>query len=127
VSVRSKLNQLSKALEYYKEGEPLPISIADIYFIMGACDRLLISVDKLEESYKTDVAAVNEEVNRFRGKWKASRKVSTRLNNEVMALRQVMKQASKLSFWRKTSSLKAALKSYEGGKKKFGSADEKIE
>lgn len=118
-TLRSKLARIEKSLESYEEGQPLPISLSDIFFVIGACSSLLNNIENMEASYKRDMKAASHDVDRFRDKWKESRKICTRLDNERMSLRAVKKEAESLSWWRGSKGLSAALQSYDRSIKKF--------
>lgn len=117
--LKFKLDKISDALEKYKDGEPLPISVSDIHFILGSCNKLLSNIGKLEKTYKDDMMAAGIEVAKFRDKWKEARQISTKLDSERMYLRQVSIQAENLSSWRKSKKLKLALNTLNAAKKKF--------
>ena len=124
--LRFKLQKLTDSLDNYEVGQPLPIKIADIHFVIGACNQLLKNVNKLENSYKTDLKAASKDTDKFRKKWKESRGISTRLNNEIMSLKQVLNECKKMSGWRKSKRLKLLMKLYEASKKKFSNPTEPV-
>lgn len=117
--LKFKLDKIADALEEYKDGEHLPISVSDIHFVLGSCKQLLSNVGKLEKSYKDDMMAAAVEVDKFRNKWKEARKISGKLDTELGYHRQVSREAEKLSWWQKSSKIKMVLKSLASAKKKF--------
>lgn len=111
--LRSRLSRLNALLDNFKEGQPLPISLADIHYVFGACGILLKNIDTVEESYKRDMEIASNEVQRFRNKWKEARKLSVILDGRITRMKQIILEAKKLSWWRKTSPLKAHIKGLE--------------
>lgn len=111
--LREKITRIGIALDNYQEGKPLPVSLADLHFLIGASSTLLSNINKLESTYKIDLAAASSDVEKFRDRWKDARAVSTRRDNDVMSGRQVITHARNLSWWRKTKPLKLALASYD--------------
>jgi hypothetical protein len=119
--IREKLDRMAESLDNFEEGKTLPISIGDIQFIIGACNHLLSSVERHEQTYKRDVMEVGVDRDKFRDKWKEARQISTRLGNERMALLQVLNQARLV--WIKPKALKSAIASYDTRSKTFHKAD----
>jgi hypothetical protein len=115
---------MADALEDFKPGKPLPIKISDIHFLIGACNKLIGNLVKLEESYKTDINAANAETDKFREKWKEARKISTKLDTELGYHRTVVAEANKMSEWRLSKRLRLALKTLEFAKRKFVKSDD---
>ena len=118
--VRNKLKELEDKLDKYdpESGEKLPISLKDIYFILGACDGLERSATELEEAYTRDTAMLMQDVTKFRNKWKEARKLCVKQDNKIMRYKSVIETAKKLPFWRKSKALNAELKMTENFEKK---------
>ena len=117
-TLATKISTMRLALENYKSGQPLPISINEIHFILGACDQLLSNIEKLEKSYKTDIGYAAKEVEKFRDKWKAARHLCTRQDNKIMAYRHIIATVKRLSWWRKSKDIKKQLASLARFEKK---------
>lgn len=112
-SLEMKLNKITLALESFEEGKPLPISLHDINFLLGACSQLAINQDKLEESYKNDMGVATAEVVKFRNKWKQARQISVRLNENLTKHKQIATAAKNLSWWRSSKEVKRVLGSLD--------------
>ena len=109
-TIKEKIAKIEKALDAYKGGsEPLPITVNDIYFIIGACSELIQNVKNLESSYKSDFIRLNEDLEKFRNKWKEARQIASNLNMKIHRLTAVMTHVKNLSWWRKSKALKKEL------------------
>ena len=107
--IEQKINKISVALETFEEGKPLPISVADIHFVVGACTQYAINQEKLEETYKRDMETATSELTKFRDKWKVSRKHSVRLDEKITKYKQVVEAAKKLVWWQRSKGLQKQL------------------
>lgn len=116
--VKDEIKRLELALNQYEEGKPLPISIADIHFIIGACSRLLDSADHWEKTYQTDINKLNEDVSKFRNKWKTARNICVKLDNQTMIHKQILREVENLKWWQKSKKLKLVLQSFYRSQKK---------
>lgn len=124
--LRSKLNRLTVILEEHEQGQPLPIQLKDIFFIFGACSRLLTNIDKLEETYKNDMEVACSEVDRFRTRWKEARRLCVKQDNRIMIYRQLADVCENLSWWRQSKEIKDILAQLEKAKKKFNEDKENL-
>jgi len=116
--IKKKMDKISTALDGFEEGKPLPISVNDIYYLLGCASQLLKDVENLEKAYKRDFMQLNQDVDKFREKWKEARQISVRLDGYIMKYKSIMTHVKKLSWWRKTKGLKLELKSFERLEKK---------
>lgn len=111
--LQRKMNKVENALEDFKEGEPLPISINDIHFLVGACQTLLSQVRKLTEAYKTDFIRLNEQADNLREDYRKARMMVCRHDQIMAKYKQVIKQVKLLPHWRRSKGLRLELASLE--------------
>ncbi len=109
--IEQKLNKISHALDTFEEGKPLPISVADIHYIVGAATKLSEMVTRSELAYKADIKKRNEEVEKYKAKYQEARHISCKLTETIHAGRRVIEAATMLSWWRRSKELTSHLES----------------
>ena len=107
--IARRLNKIERALDDYQEGEKLPISINDIYYVLGACDQLLKDLSRTQRAYQSDFQKLNAQVVKWQTEHKKVRKLVVRQDELITKYRQVIRQVMKMK--RPTKSVKLELKS----------------
>jgi len=116
--IKKKISQMSAALENFEAGKPLPIAIEDIHFLLGCSTRLLKELRQLEVAYNRDFISLNEELDKFRSKWKEARKISVVLNERLSKYTAIIEIIKTLPWWMKSRRLKLELESLANLEKK---------
>lgn len=111
--IQTKIERLSNALDNYIEGEQLPISINDIYFLIGAATRLEKEIEKIKEAYKRDFLALNTKLEKSENNYKTLADVKNRLDERALKYRQVVNQVKKMPRFLLSKSVKLELESME--------------
>lgn len=111
VELQRKIDKVLNALEDFEEGKPLPISIHDIQFLVGACQSLLKQIRKVNSAYKTDFIKLNEDVDKWKQEYKRARQMVCRHDETIMKYKQVIRQVKLLPNWRQSKGLRKELES----------------
>ena len=114
--LKERLNKVKLALESYEEGErkdPLKVTTDDINFIVGASDKLIDRIEKLEKCYENDFKSLNERLDKKNQDYQKMRKIMLDIDAKANKYKQVIRQVRLLSWWQKSKGLKAELKSLD--------------
>jgi len=111
--IKKKVDKMIEALDNFEEGKPLPIAIEDIHFLIGCTNRLLKDLKQLENSYRVDFTRLNEDLERFRHRWKSARRVAVTLDAKITKYNLIISHIRDLPWWRMSKAIKLELESLD--------------